>query len=339
MRRKLLALPLPFGKGRPSPSTGAALAPETPAPNGAGPARWALQHALQLLALALVGTVAAFALYYYADRQVDSGTSLVNRQTAALEEAVRAQPDSFSARLALAKAYESSRNYPGAIEQYQAALVIQPDNIEASLGLGRSQQSSGDMAGAKTTFQTIVEQRQDSEFAVMDDYLRDARYYLGEIYLAEGQYATAIEHLEGALSIDSVDADAWWKLCEGYLGSGDYAQAVDACRRATQLVPNFTEAYQLMAQAYQQAGQPLPARYAAAMASYSLGEHSAAVSELTAVVGQDPGYWDAYVGLSLALEAKGDRQSALAAYQQALSGDPQNLLASMGVSRLGEGHP
>ncbi len=304
-----------------------------------GWARGLLDRSPYLLALLLALAVVSFGVYYYTDRQVSSGPSLVERQTGQLEEAVRSQPGSFPARLALAKAYESSRRYPAAIEQYQAALTIEADNVEASLGLARTQLSAGDTAAAEAGFQKIVEQRQGSEFAPMDNYLRDARYYLGETFLRQQRYDAAIEQLNGALDIDAVDADAWWRLCEAQVGSGDNNKAIDSCQRAVRLVPNFAEAYQLMAQAYQNAGQPLQARYATAMVLYSSAKHAQAVAELQAVVAEDPTYWEAYVGLGLALEGKGDRAAAVTAYQQALAGDPENLLATMGVARLSGTHP
>src|SRR3972149_2414445 len=155
----------------------------------------------------------------------------------------------------------SSEAPPAAIEQYQAALSIEAANIEASLGLARTQLSAGDTAAAEAGFQKVVEQRQDSEFAPMDNYLRDARYYLGEIALRQQRYDAAVEHLNGALDIDAVDADAWWRLCQAYLGSGDNNKAIDSCQAAVSLVPNFSEAYQSLAQAYQNADQALQARY------------------------------------------------------------------------------
>lgn len=333
---KVLGLSLPFARRlHPPPATGA--------PHVAHGVRrlagWLADRSLPILALALVGSLIAFGAYYAIDRQVDTGVPLVERQVSALEEAVRNDPGSFAARVALARAYEGTRDYPGAVEQYRAALAIEAENVQAALGLGRSLQATGDLAAAGESFEKIVKEREDTEFALVDDALRDARYYLGEIYLTQGEYAKAAESLEAALAIDSVDADAWWRLCEARLGAGQNEQAIEACERAVLLVPNFAEAYQLMAQAYEKSGKTLQARYAAAMVAYASGDASKAAGELQAVVRQDPAYWDAFVGLGLALEAGGDREEALEAYNTALAGDPDNFLAAMGVSRLGGGHP
>lgn len=332
---KLMGLSLPFARKLPSPESETARRPGI-ARSAAG---WLASHYLQLLALALVGSVISFGVYYYIDRQVDPGPTLIERKATALEEAVRNEPSSLSARLALAAVYEGSGNPAGALEQYNAALEIQPDDIQATLGLGRSQQATGDLAGATATFEKIVAERKDTEFAGMDDALRDASYYLGEIYIAEGDYGKAIESLQVALSIDRVDADAWWKLCEAFLGAGDHASALNACKGAITLVPNFTEVYQLMAQVHQGLNQPTQSQYATAMVSYTTGDPETAVASLRAVVQAAPDFWDGYVGLGLSLEAAGERDQAVAAFQKALSGDPENMLAQMGVNRLTDSAP
>src|SRR3990172_3227670 len=217
MIRKFLDLPT----GAPSSPSETSTAGVPGGGTSGGWARGLLDRSPYILGLVLVLAIVSFGVYYYTDRQISSGPSLVQRETGRLEEAVRAAPGSFPARLALAKAYESSRRYAAAIEQYQAGLRIEADNIEASLGLARTQLSAGDTAAAEAGFQKVVEQRQDSEFALMDNYLRDARYYLGEIALRQQRYDAAVEQLNGALDIDAVDADAWWRLCQAYLGSGD----------------------------------------------------------------------------------------------------------------------
>jgi len=296
--------------------------------------RW-LDRLLVWVALALVGAIGAFAIYYYLDRPGETGPGLVEQQTGRLEDTVRGDPNSFSARLALARTYETAERHADALQQYQMALQIAPESIEATLGLARVQLAMGDLAGAAASFQQVIDQREGAEFAPVDALLQEAHYFLGEIYVEQQQYEAAIEHLTAAAAIDSTDADSLYKLCEAYLGAGNNEQAIESCDRAVVMVPNFGEAYDLLAQAHKNAGQSLQAKYASAMALYSRNRRQDAVAELRAVVAEDPRFWDAYAGLGLALEEDGQREEAILAYQQALAGDPDNFLARLGVVRLG----
>src|SRR3989304_3911872 len=114
MIRKFLDLPA----GAPSsPSETSTAGVPGAGGTGGGWARRLLDRSPYILAVLLALAVLSFGVYYYTDRQVNAGPSLVERQTGQLEQAVRAAPGSFAARLALAKAYESSRRYPAAIAQ------------------------------------------------------------------------------------------------------------------------------------------------------------------------------------------------------------------------------
>jgi Tfp pilus assembly protein PilF len=297
-----------------------------------------VDQATRILALALVLAVVSFAVYYVIDQQSDTGGGLVERQTATLEEAVRDDPSSFSARLALARAYESSGRNTEALEQYEAALFLTPESTDAALGRGRVQLRLDDIPAAIVSFEEIVENRKDSEFAPVDDLLQEAHYYLGEIFIGQEDYEAAVENLEGAVAIDRTDADAWYMLCAAQVGLGDNSAAVDSCDRAVLMVPDFTEVYEELAIAHENLGQPLDARYAHAMALYSRDEYVKAEEDLRALIVEAPQYWDAYVGLGLALESSQQREAAVEAYRQALVGDPENFLAKLGIVRL-EGSP
>lgn len=294
-----------------------------------------LDASVYVLAAMLVLAIISFAIYYYLDRRVNPGPSLIERETARLEEAVRTQPDSLPARVALARTYELANRYEDAATQYEAVLSLRPENVDALLGAARVQMGLGNDDAALTFLQQVVDLRKGGEFARVDLQLQEAYYYLGEIYLAQQRYPEAIEELKQAVAIDKTDADAWNKLCQAYVESGNNEEAIESCQRAVLLVPDFTEAYQHLAQAYRGTGQALQARYAAAMVLYSTGEHAQAIAELEAVLEEDPEYWEAYVGLGLAQEAKGHREEAIKAYQRALAGDPDSFLARLGLNRLG----
>jgi len=294
-----------------------------------------LDLAVYVAAGLLVLATAAFALYYHLDRRSDSGPSLIERRIAALEEAVRAQPDVFGPRLALATAYETKKRYADARRQYEAALIIEPESAEAYLGLGRVNQAGGDIAGAAAAFEAVVALRKDSEFASIDNFLQEAHFYLGEIALSQKEYGAAIGAFLAAVAIQKTDADAWYGLCQAYLGATDFENAAASCERSVELVPDFAEPYSPLAEAYRKLGRPLKARYAEAMTAYASGRSEQAIASLEAVVAEDAELWQAHVGLGLALEVAGRRDEARQAFKRALTGDPANFVARLGLARLG----
>src|SRR5262249_38187483 len=69
-----------------------------------------------------------------------------------------------------------------------------------------------------------------------------ARRQLGFYLLLEKDWASAIAHLERAVTLDSQDVQALVWLGQGYQNSGNREKAMDAYRRALALDPNQPEA-------------------------------------------------------------------------------------------------
>ena len=129
--------------------------------------------------LVVVIGIPLIAVFYFFDRHVDPGPSLVKRRFSAAEEAVRKEPNRVSARLALATAYLAASRYADAVTQYGEVLRVEPDNRAALLGRGNASVSLGDFTTAQKDYQRMADIAKTGEMAATDPQLETAYYNLG----------------------------------------------------------------------------------------------------------------------------------------------------------------
>jgi tetratricopeptide (TPR) repeat protein len=291
-----------------------------------------LNRLMALSAVLLVVAVAGFVIYYNLDRQSGESPVTLADDIVRIEEEVRADPENLAARLALAGLYYADGRYVESTEQYEAALTIDDESLMAMVGLGRSLLEVGDQARAIESFQRVVDAAAEAD--IPGDLVETAHYYMGSVYLDQGQLDDAIVQLENAVAIDRADADGWYLLGVAYLESGNLEGAIMALTRAAEFVPSFAEAYESLVVAYERKGLEGEASYARGMLAFSLGRFSEAERELAAAHDASPESVDVFVGLGLVRESQGDHESAAAYYHQALALEPDNFNATAGLARL-----
>jgi cytochrome c-type biogenesis protein CcmH/NrfG len=98
-----------------------------------------------------------------------------------LQKAVEANPDDLASRLLLAQFLEASRDYTGALEQYDAALARDPNNAVAEAQAGRILYLTAEQAvkAAPAQVEPLVQQsiaRLDHA-VVLDPQYADARFF------------------------------------------------------------------------------------------------------------------------------------------------------------------
>jgi tetratricopeptide (TPR) repeat protein len=106
--------------------------------------------------------------------------------------------------------------------------------------------------------------------------------------------------------------------------------------KAVAFVPDFGDAYDVLAMAYDQKGMPGEARYARGMKAYSQGRLDAAAKELEAAGTASPAFAPAFAGLGLVREKQGKKDAAAIAFETAMSIDAANFNARSGLARLGK---
>jgi tetratricopeptide (TPR) repeat protein len=293
-----------------------------------------LDRLIRRVALLAVVVLIAFVAFYVLDRYRAPQASMVDREVAALEDAVRANPADVSSRGRLADLYLKKGLFAQAITQYDEILKTGKADTQAHYGRGEANRLSGQLAGAITDYQAVVDALKGGEQANVDRTLEGAYLGLGMVALDQGRPKDAIDPLQRALGIVRSDADALNLLGSAYVRTGDPGKAIDVLDKAIAFVPfGWAEPYVTLASAYTQKSDTAHAEWAAAMADLSNGQPVSAETRLKALVG-GPAALDAAIGLGLVAETRGDTGTATQWYQKALALDSQNASAKLGLSRV-----
>ena len=293
-----------------------------------------LDRLVKALVLALVVAVMSFGAYYYFDRRGTASPDLHDRAIEQAQQAVKADPGSAAARLALADAYLERNYHAEAIAQYDSALQLDDTLTDAHRGLGISYFEQSQFAQAEQELRKVIDGRKAGQFANTDKALAEAYYFQASAQVSQQRPADAIPALESALRIDRADADAWQLLGAAYLASSKPDEAVKALKQAVLFAPKYPEAYQALARAYGDIGDAPRARYAQAMVLYSQGNNDQAIADLRAVTSANSDVWEAWTGLGLAHEAKLQKKEAAEAFHRALAGSPDDFNARAGLARV-----
>ena len=293
-----------------------------------------LDRLIKRIGVILLVGVLVFIGFYVFDRWRMPAPSMVDREIASLEAAVRADPSDIAARGQLADAYVVAERYEDAVAQYDAILATGEADELAYFGRAHANRALGNLDAAAADYEAVVDIAKEGEMAHVDPTLNAAFYGLGWIALEEGKPADAVQYLSAAVAIKRSDADSLNLLGTAYVRNGEPARAIEPLRSAIAFVPiGWSEPYMTLAQAYTDTGDPDRAEWAAAMAELSEERYDAATSRLEAIV-DGPAALEAIIGLALASEMQGDAPAAAGWYRRALAIDPQDASALLGLSRV-----
>ncbi len=294
-----------------------------------------LKRLVLLLSIAVGVVFLAFGAYYYWDRYVRIGDqSPLERDIAALEEAVREDPQDPDRRVALAEYYLGKGMYQDALQQADEVLQAFPDNDRAMLVKGIAYVRTADYQNAIEPLQAFIDLRKDSPMANTDIALETAYYFLGESYMALEQPENAIAPLEAAVKIERTDADALYQLGVAYTKIGQPENGLPYLERAVRLVPDFTEAYTAMIDVYTAQNQPDYVAFARGMQAFSLGDYQTAQVHLERATQALPTFAPAFVGLAMTYEKQGNLDAAMQAAETAIQLAPEDFSAQQTYGRL-----
>lgn len=283
---------------------------------------------------AVVVGIALVAVAYFLARP-HPGPSLVERQIAAGEKAVRSNPTNIGLRLQLANVYRAAKKPDGALEQYAEVLKVESNQSTALLGRGEILAEKGDLAPARQSYAQLIGKTTGAEFARVNPQLETAYYGLGSVMLKQNQATEAMQEVQKALKIEPTDADAWYLLGTAALEAGSYERAVKALRQAVLFVPTgWCEPYAQLAKAYGAQHRVPQAEYASAMVELCEKKPADAVVRLKPLT-SGPVAVDAMLGLGMAAEAESQPASATRWYRKVVAADPQNFNARTALARLG----
>lgn len=283
---------------------------------------------------ALAVGVVAVAVIYFLDQR-DTSPSLVNRQIAAAEAAVREKPAETGLRLRLADMYRAAKRPDDALAQYDAVLKVESNQSTALLGRGEVLAETGNLPEATRSFKKIIGKTKGEEFAGVDPQLEAAYYSLGTAMLKQHRAKGAMQEAKKAVKIEPTDADALYLLGTAAIEVGNYGRAVKALRQVVLFVPTeWCEPYEELAKAYRAQHREPYAEYASAMVELCEKRPADAARRLKRLT-SGPVAVDAMLGLGMAAEAESQRASAARWYRKVVVADPENFNARGGLARLG----
>lgn len=290
---------------------------------------------IKRLARLLVVATLAFAAFYTFDRWRPASAPIVDQHIAALEQAVRDNPNDIASRGLLADAYVAKSRFQDALTQYDAIISTGTSLEAAHLGRAAANMGLNRLDDAARDYQAVIDLLIGGEMANVDPSLESAYYGLGQIAMKQNRPADAITQLEKALAITRSDADAMYLIGTAFAATGQLDKAITELRASVVFVPTgWSEPYTALADAYAKGGQTEMAAWAKAMADLASGKPEAAQTELKALVG-GPAAVDAAVGLGLLYETQGHGGDAYQWYSKALQLQPDNSAARLGVGRVG----
>ncbi|HXV04523.1 MAG TPA: tetratricopeptide repeat protein [Solirubrobacterales bacterium] len=293
-----------------------------------------LDRLIRLGLKSLAVGIAAVAVIYFIETR-DKTPTLVSRQIAAAEDAVRKAPEQTGLRLRLADMYRAAKRPDDALEQYDAVLKIEPKQGTALLGRGEVLAEREELKEAKKSFGKIVGSMKGKQFAPVDPQLEAAYYGMASVLLKEGKAKSAAVAARDATKIEPADADAWYLVGTADVKARRYKQGITALKKAVLFVPTeWCEPYEQLSKAYEAQRRKPQADYAGAMVELCEKDPAGATQRLEPLT-KGPVAVEAMVGLGMAAELQNQRESAKRWYRMAVAREPENFNARTGLARLG----
>jgi eukaryotic-like serine/threonine-protein kinase len=144
--------------------------------------------------------------------------------------------------------YMNSNRLASAISLFQKALARDPNYALAHAGLGEAYWRSFEMTKDPRWIDSA--EAAWSRANTLNRRLPDVHRVRGMLYRGQGRYLSSIEELQTALSLDSLNADAYRELGDSYGKIDSIGDAERAFKRAIELQPKNWTMYNSLAKFY-----------------------------------------------------------------------------------------
>src|SRR5205085_2890175 len=265
------------------------------------------------------------------------GTAYLNlNQTDKAEPLVRkvfGQIESAEAHLIVGSFYLALKNFPKAIEEFQAAQQLNPRLLTLHTQLGNAYLFAGNREQASTEFAAELEIN-------ARDFNANVR--LGWLYREDGRLDEAAVLLKRALDLRPDDPAPLYQLAQLMQAKGATGEAVGLLEKVVNRAPDFTAAHVLLARLYYKLNRTTDAERERAIIQQL--NQAKQQQEPTPESQRAQAASDAVKHPNLPLtgdelQARGDLQGARAAYEADLGATPQRMeaLPGLGVVSAQEG--
>ncbi len=247
-------------------------------------------------------------------------------------EAVRLAPAYAEAHANLGQTLERDRRYPEAIRAFREALRLKPEFLEARHRLGCALLSTGELSEAVRVFEEVL--------ARNSDHL-EANVNLSSALKRQGRFAEAVRCCRRAIAACPASAEAHANLGAALLNLDQLDEAESACREALRLKPGLAEAYcnlgaillkkERVEEALACCEEAVRLKPESPEALNNLGNAlragKSAREYYERALAADPGYFEAWLNLSVTSKELDLHEDALAAGRRAVSLRPESAEA------------
>jgi superkiller protein 3 len=214
---------------------------------------------IKRVAFLLVVLVFAFVGYYSLSQYTLSKQSFESKAVAAAKEAIRKQPRSADARVALGVVYANEENFKDAIEQYKLALKLVRDHQEAIVYAGLAYLKMEQYENAMYYFDKEIKYYKNTRYAKSNSMLEQA-YYYGAIALWEKKKNDqALDYVNKAIEIKSTNSDTYLLKGRILLDKKENDKAIVVFAKALEFDPKYVDALYGVALAYENKGNRVEA--------------------------------------------------------------------------------
>ncbi len=208
-----------------------------------------------------------------------------------------------------AKIYIQGDQWEKALAQLELAVQSQPDNPEAHFLLGRTYARTGQFRDMNREFELslMLSNKYKQDITSEREKYWVEKYNAGITKLRAMDYPKAEVLLRAAVNIDATRSEAYKKLAIAYLRMDKGAKAVQLYSKLLEKHPNDLDLLTSTANLY-----------------YSQQQYSKVIPMLKRVLQIEPDHRDALANIALSYDFLGNTEEAFAAYQRAVSANPQD---------------
>ncbi|MBU2601886.1 MAG: tetratricopeptide repeat protein [Actinobacteria bacterium] len=273
--------------------------------------------AVGVLSLSLLGLM----LWTVLGSQTEAPRSAAERDVALAEAAVEADPNNPAARVDAARINLLAGDYDRAIEYADSAIKLSPELASAELVKGYAYAAKGDEAAARELYEKVAKGETNTA--------AEALLALAIMDKKAGSLESAIESLEKAIEIDSMDALKRVELGKIQVAAAKPAEALASYASALRLVPDLEEGLEALREM-----QYGPAEYLLAQMAWEQGDRDEATRLMENAVEVSPDMAWLHVALGDFRAMQGDTAGAKTAYTNALGVDSSNQDAKDALAAL-----
>ncbi len=235
-----------------------------------------LDTAIRITAVLIIIGVALSGYFFYKNRisLKYKNPPIIDQQIETLEKQISKSPGNFDLRIMIAKRLLDRDRISEAIGHLKEASKIKKKSIAANYLLGFAYKEQDNSTGAEKQFLETLKIAKKEQFSGINTFVRDANYYLANIYEDGKKYKKAIKYYKAASDIGTADSDTLYKIGQLYVKDSDYKTAMTYFDKALMFVPNYKEVLEDYQKAIEKAPNYAPGYYGLGKAYNLLGQIS-----------------------------------------------------------------